>query len=96
MEKNSIFDKDPTARLVYGFDWTEWLPEGHSISTSNWEVPTGLVNNGEQYDSDTDITSVILSGGTKGKTYLVKNTIVTDGPIPLTDSRAFKINIATR
>lgn len=96
MEKNSIFEKDPTARLVYGFDWTEWLPDGHGISTSDWDVPTGLTYNGDQVDTDSDVTSVILSGGTKGQSYVVKNTIVTDGPIPLTDSRAFKINVMTR
>jgi len=96
MEKNSIFEKDPTAVLSYGFDWTEWLPTGHSISSSSWTVPDGITNNGVSYDSETDITSIILSGGTEGQSYTIKNTIVTSGATPLTDSRTFKINVLTR
>jgi len=71
----SVYLKDPEAVLDYGFDWSDWLADGETISTSTWTVPTGITKDS---DSKTDtVTTIWLSGGTAGKSYRVTNHIVT-------------------
>ena len=98
---NLIIKKDPDAELDYGFDWSEWLqnvPEGESadtIESSTWAV-TGEDSSltvGATGNDDTT-TTVWLSGGTVGLTYVVRNRIVTaDGR---TDDRSFRMAIRQR
>lgn len=68
--------KDPDSRIDYGFDWTNWLASGETISTSTWVLETGLT-----YVSDTtngNITTVMISSGTIGYTYIITNRITTN------------------
>jgi hypothetical protein len=75
MANPDTFTKDPDAVLDYQIDWSDWLPEGDTISTSVWSVGAGLTE-----DSDTNTTTtatVWVSGGTVGSSYQATNHIVT-------------------
>lgn len=67
-------EKDPAARLNYGFDWSPWLGSDE-ITASQWTVPVGLTQDSAAF-SDTE-TVVWLSGGAVGATYIVTNRITT-------------------
>ena len=67
--------KSETATLDFQQDWSSWLSSGDGISTSTWTVETGLTVDSES--NTTTVATAIISGGTNGKTYQVKNSIVT-------------------
>lgn len=84
--------KDPDAILDFSIDWSNWLATGETISTSTWNVPTGITK-----DSDTNtstVTTIWLSGGTVGTTYEIVNHIATDAGRE--DDRTIKISVAQR
>lgn len=84
--------KDPNATLDYGFDWSEWLATGDTISSSDWTVPAGLT---EVSASNTTTTAtVFLSGGTAGSSYDVVNRITTANG--RTDDRTITIRVVSR
>lgn len=58
-----------------GFDWTRFLQDGETISTSGFAVPSGLTKVSETIIGAK--TVVKISGGSPGVTYTVTNTIVT-------------------
>ena len=89
-----IFEKTPEARLDYVVDWSNWLPTGLTIDSSLWEYSDDLTAVATSLDSPQ--TSIILSGGTEGETYIVKNIIETTGGSPLKDSRVFKLLVTVR
>lgn len=66
--------KDPGDTLQYGFDWTDWL-DGDTISASEWDLPATLGDDAGDHD-DTG-TTVLVSGGTAGRTYTITNRITT-------------------
>lgn len=78
-------NKDPQARLDYGWNWAEWLAEGETIETSTWTISTitgdaaplelDVANGGATHDDTT--TTVWLKGGTLGKRYTAVNHIAT-------------------
>jgi hypothetical protein len=83
-----VVDKHPVSELDYQFDWSEWL-DTDTITSSDWDVPTGLTLADETYNTTT--ATVWLSGGTNGTTYQVVNTIVTaDGR---TESKALTVQV---
>jgi hypothetical protein len=67
-------DKDPNAVLDYIIDWTDWL-NGDTITDSAWIVPTGITKESENFTDEK--TTIWISGGTAGTTYLVINRITT-------------------
>lgn len=67
--------KDPAAILDYGYDWSEWLPEGDAIIASSWVADTGINVTANTFDAST--TTVWLSGGAVMETYKVVNHITT-------------------
>ena len=54
-------DKDPSAVLWYGIDWSTWLQEGDSIATAIWTVTNGLVNESSLISDN--VARIKLSGG---------------------------------
>lgn len=91
--------KDPNAQLVYSMDWSQWLPEGDTLSTATYTLqvrandPAPLVKISQGVQSGT-ISYVELSGGQVGKIYTVTATINTqDG---LVDRRNFRIRVENR
>lgn len=87
----SEYTKDPAAVLDYGIDWSAWL-DTDAISTSTWTVPSGITQ--DSSTSDTTTTTVWLSGGTVGQSYLVTNRITTTAG--RTDERTIRIVVADR
>ena len=72
------FVKDPGEVKDYGFNWTEHLGDGETITTSTWEVETGLTSTAFD-DTHTDThTTIWLSEGTAGTQYRVTNHVVTN------------------
>lgn len=90
--------KDTEAQLIYTFDWSEWLPEGDTISTSNYTVtarsndpdPLAIESQGLTGDN----TYVELSNGQEGKTYTVTCQITTGNG--LIDRRNFRVKVLAR
>ena len=70
------FDKRPADDLDYLIDWTRWL-EGDTIVSSTWTVPTGITSHDKIINSGNQKTTVWLSGGTLGSSYVITNVIVT-------------------
>lgn len=90
--------KDTEAQLVYTFDWSEWLPEGDTIDTSEYSItarandPDPLVI--ESQGKSGDNTYVELSNGQEGKTYTVTCKVTTTEG--LVDRRNFRVKVLAR
>lgn len=93
----AYIDKDPQARLIYTFDWIDWL-EGDVLATVNYTAvarrndpePIEIVNQGIQ-DS---LTFVELQGGQLNKSYIISAEITTANG--LRDRREFRVNVVNR
>lgn len=65
-----VVTKDPDDSLTVSIDWTPYLPSGVTLqSYSTVNVPSDLTASSESNDATS--SSVVLSGGTKGRDYLV-------------------------
>lgn len=92
MTRLQTFIKDPSAVLDYGFDWSNCLESGETISDSIWTVPAGITEDSDEIGSTS--TKIWLSGGTAGTSYTIANKITTtEGR---TDERSFQINVENR
>lgn len=74
--------KDPEAKKVYGFDWTNELGAGESIASSDWfieteEATSTLLEYGTS-TIDGVITSFGVEGGTLGIPYILRNHVTID------------------
>lgn len=90
--------KDTEAQLVYTFDWSDWLPQGDSLSTIDYTItarsndPDPLIKVTQGIQGNT--TYVELKEGQEGKTYTVTAKITTvDG---LIDRRNFRVKVLAR
>lgn len=84
--------KDPDAVLDFGFDWSDWLETGETISDYTITAETGITVDS---DSEADgIVTVWLSGGTAGGNYPVACKIVTSAS--RTDERTMVIRVQNR
>ena len=69
--------KPPAGKRPYGFDWRPFLREGDTLASSSWSAtPDGLTLSGSNFAPAGD-TSVVVSGGSAGTTYKLKNHVVT-------------------
>lgn len=90
--------KDTEAVLTYSLDWTDWLSNGETISSSLFTVET-ITGDGDALTKDTQsstdyVTTIKVSGGTAGNIYKIYNTITTSGG--LTERRYFRIKVESR
>jgi hypothetical protein len=72
--------KDPGADLDYTIDWSAWLVNAETITTSSWSVPSssGLTTHDPAIDGAGQKTTVWLKAGTvKAAPYLVTNHVKT-------------------
>ena len=90
--KSQNFRKDPHAKLDYGFDWSDWLESGETISASVWTVPAGISEESSQR-GDT-LTKIWLSSGTAGETYTIANKVTTSED--RIDERSFDVIVENR
>jgi hypothetical protein len=87
--------KDPSAVLVYEFDWTDWLGTA-SITTSTFAIAgpdNVLTKDNPAILAGSKKTHVRLLAGTLGKIYTLTNQIVTDESPTQTDERSIRIKI---
>lgn len=84
--------KDPNAVLDYGWDWTNWLASGETISTTTVTATSGITKTTPQIVSGK--VSIWLSGGTAGRRYFVSCKITTSAG--RTDERSFVIDCQNR
>lgn len=90
MEDLQTFKKSLGAILDYGFNWSDWLADGETITASTWTVPTGISEGANSRD-DTSV-KVWLSGGTVGETYLISCKITTSVS-PRADERSLIVMV---
>ena len=62
--------KDPDETLDYPIDWSHVLTTGETVASAAWDVPTGLTQP-RAPTLVTPLTTVWLSGGTDGVSYIV-------------------------
>jgi len=87
-----MMGKDPDAILDYHVDWSNWLVENDTISTSQWLVDDDLTIIAEAFGNQT--TTVWISGGETGRLHGMTNRIATSaGRI---DDRTISIFIEER
>lgn len=87
--------KDPAAVLDFSVDWSDWAKAGETISTSVFAVE-GTAGNLTLTNQTilNNITTVTISNGYEGNTYVIKNTITTNSSN--TDIRRFKLKVEKR
>lgn len=88
----TTFEKSATSVLDYTFDWSEWLVGSDTITSSSWELESGLTQSNATY-GDTQST-VFIGGGSEGSSYFVSNTVETSEG--LTATRSFIIKVTLR
>jgi hypothetical protein len=91
MANPAQFDKDPSAVLPWGEDWSAWLGSD-TISSVTVTATAGLT-----VSSPTNTTTLVLatlSGGVAGSSYQVTFHVTTAGG--LQDSRSITINCVNR
>ena len=87
--------KDPSAKLDYTFDWTEWLDAiTDSLSTHVVTVDTGITLETSSIVGKKVV--IWVSGGTVGKTYKVGCKITTANVPARIDERTILIKVKNR
>jgi len=89
-------EKDPYAVLDYSLDFTNWMPDGDTITSFPDPIITGDDSSLTlDSTSNTDyIATAYISGGTAGNIYNIEFKIVTTNG--LQDSRNFRIKVLER
>lgn len=91
--------KDPSAQLVYTFDWSQWLTGNDTIVSVDYTLqvrandPAPLVKVSSGINSGVN-TFVELSGGQVGKIYTVTAAVTTG--LGLVDRRNFRVKVENR
>lgn len=92
--------KDPSAKLSYTFDWSDWLTTGATITTSTFTIsgPDAVLTKDNVSIAGNGLSaSVRLLAGTLGKTYTVTHSIVTTGESPAQeDERSIRVKIVNQ
>jgi hypothetical protein len=94
LERDVIIPEDPTAVLDYTIDWTSWLAAGETISASTWLVATGMTQTTPSPSIAGGKTTVWLTGGVAGQSYVVANHITTSQGRQ--DQRTFTVYVEAR
>jgi hypothetical protein len=94
----TYIEKDPYAVLDYTLDWTNWMPDGETISSISVTVETISGDASPlTLDSSTNtdyLATAFLSAGTAGNIYNVEYRITTSGSKQ--DSRNLRIKVVER
>lgn len=92
-----VYRKDPNAKKDYAVDWSAWLDDGETISTSAWAIdvtPDGnlTISSSPAAANTTTTATVWLEAGSVGRQYRVRNRITTSAG--RTDDQSLDIYIA--
>src|ERR1044072_6408248 len=69
--------KIPDEVADWSLDWSDELDDGDVITASTWDVPTGITKTSESFADAS--TTIWLSGGTAGESYMFTNHVETQG-----------------
>lgn len=74
--------KDPNEKKDYGFNWAGTIDDpgiayGDPITASTWDVPSPLVKFSDNFSNGA--TTIWLTGGVDGETYILTNHVTTSG-----------------
>lgn len=86
--------QSPNEVLDWRNDWTDWLGEGVTIQSSTWSITPSATLDNDMLDTSGNVTIVVVSGLELGKSYQLRNTIVTSDDI--TSERDITIRCGTR
>ena len=75
-------DKDPGAKKIYTFDWSDWLQVGESIASFTITVPVGMTFDSDSFTATTVILRLLT--GVDGVSYDILCEIVTNSSPPQT------------
>lgn len=92
--------KDPDELLDYVIDWTDRL-QGDAIASSTWDVPVGITRTTDSFTNNGTVggktgrtfTTLWLSGGTVGASYVFTNHIVTTGGRDMDQSTKLPVKV---
>tara|TARA_A100001391_G_scaffold120932_2_gene82350 strand:- start:167 stop:502 length:336 start_codon:yes stop_codon:yes gene_type:complete len=93
-------EKDPFSLLDYTLDWTNWMPTGDTIASSEINIETisgdaaPLAKSGSATVTNNTILTQKIQAGTAGNIYNVEYRITTTNG--LKDSRNFRIKVLER
>jgi len=97
--QGSWISKDPSAKLTYSMEWSDWLIGSDTIATVSYTMqvrandPAPLVKEAQGINSG-HVTYIKVSGGQVGKVYVITAAITTtDG---LIDRRSFRVKVENR
>jgi hypothetical protein len=94
MARRGIFKpKAPGETVDYGIDWSERLGDD-TITNSTWSIsgPDSALTEGAS-NNTTTATEIRLVGGTLGKQYSVKNTVITFGGQTFEQTALLRISV---
>ena len=87
------YNKDPSAILDYGIDWTAWL-DNQTIVNSSWSLQgDGALDVLANTHTGT-VAMIKFGGGNVGSKYIATNHIITN--TALEDSRRINIRVVER
>lgn len=86
--------QSPDETLDWRNDWTDWLNDGDDIVSSVWLISPDATLAEDTIDTNGQVTIVIVSGLTIGKSYELQNNITTNAG--LTGSRSITIRCSHR
>jgi NAD(P)-dependent dehydrogenase (short-subunit alcohol dehydrogenase family) len=91
--------KDRLAELTYSMDWTEWLPQGVTVTAVSYTLTNPTYNPTPMTISTSgvsggNVTFVVLAAGTAGKIYTVTAQITLDNS--QIDRRNFRVKVENR
>lgn len=81
---------------IFPMDWTEFLNDGATIATSNWDVPDGITKTGEGIMVGAVKSYIRLSLPEEEVDYILTNTIVTSDGETLSESGRVRVRESNR
>jgi hypothetical protein len=76
-QRGFIGEKTDTSDVPFGFDWSDYLSVGETITSTTFTAAQGLTLSRQQTVGS--VTSTFVAGGTEKREYRLACTIVTSG-----------------
>lgn len=70
-------EKDAAEKDSYGFDFSDLVPSGDTLSASSWTSDVGVTLTSPSFSATTSITTIWIEGGVPGGQYLLRNFVTT-------------------
>jgi hypothetical protein len=77
MSTRLVGHKDEADTLDFSINWENFFADGDTLDTSTWIVPDGITMESDSHSNT--LSTIWLSGGTDGSSYVVTNEVTTSG-----------------